>query len=89
MYILSLLSSRKNSDMNEQVKILTGSALDVRRIASFLEENDIPSLIRDNVESARVAGFGIPSNSVELYVYASDEAKALEIIDAFQHQDDG
>jgi|TARA_B110000908_G_C10119483_1_gene386925 hypothetical protein len=62
------------------VRIRTGSAILINRIAQILDENKIPSLIQDNVESARLAGFGISPNEVHLYIYKSDVEKAEEII---------
>lgn len=69
--------------MNEHVKILTDSAIVINRIAQILDEEEIPSLIKDNVESARLAGFGTSANNVELYVYKWDLGKAKEVIKTF------
>ncbi len=66
--------------MKGHVRILTDSAVVINRIAQILDENEIPSLIKDNVESARLAGFGTSSNEVQLYVYNSDVEKAKKII---------
>jgi hypothetical protein len=70
------------SDMKEHIKIFTGNSILINRIVSLLDENNIPSLIRDNEESGRLAGFGVPQNSVELFVYRSDVDEAQKIIDA-------
>ena len=69
--------------MNERVKILTDSAIVITRIVQLLDEEKIPSIVRDNVESARLAGFGTSSNNVELYVYRSDLDRAESIIKTF------
>jgi hypothetical protein len=66
--------------MKEHVRILTDSAIVINRIAQILDENKIPSLIKDNFESARLAGFGSSPNEVQLYVYESDVDKAKKII---------
>jgi coenzyme F420-reducing hydrogenase alpha subunit len=66
--------------MKEHVRILTDSAIVINRIAQILDENKIASLVKDDVESARLAGFGIPSNEVQLYVYESDVDEANRII---------
>jgi hypothetical protein len=66
--------------MKEHVRILTDSAILINRIAQILNENKITSLVKDDVESARLAGFGIPLNEVQLYVYESDEDEANRII---------
>jgi ABC-type Mn2+/Zn2+ transport system ATPase subunit len=73
----------KHITMNEHVKILNDSAIVINRIAQILDEEEIPSLIKDNVESARLAGFGTSANNVELYVYKSDLGKAKEVIKTF------
>jgi predicted nucleotidyltransferase len=74
---------KKHITMNEHIKILTNSAILINRIAQILDEKEIPSLIKDNVESARLAGFGTSANDVELYVYNSDLEKAKKVIKTF------
>ena len=66
--------------MKEQLRILTDSAVVVNRIVQLLDEESIPSLVRDNVESARLAGFGTSPNDVELFVHHSDASRAESII---------
>ncbi len=74
--------------MNEHVKILTNSAIVINRIAQILDEEDIPSLIKDNIESARLAGFGTSANNVDLYVYKSDLEKAKKVIKTFSENNE-
>ena len=69
--------------MIEHVKVLTDSAIVIDRIIQLLDEEKITSIVRDNVESARLAGFGTPSNNVELYVHKSDVERAELIIRPF------
>ncbi|NCT16958.1 MAG: hypothetical protein COZ75_07085 [Flavobacteriaceae bacterium CG_4_8_14_3_um_filter_34_10] len=69
--------------MIEHVKVLTDSAIVINRIIQLLDEEKITSIVRDNVESARLAGFGTPSNNVELYVHKSDVERAELIIRPF------
>ena len=69
--------------MNEHVKILTDNAIVINRIVALLDEEKIPSIVKDNAESARLAGFGTSSNNVELYVYKSDVNGAEMIIKSF------
>ncbi|MCZ4408880.1 DUF2007 domain-containing protein [Cryomorphaceae bacterium 1068] len=66
---------------NKLVKLLTGSSIEVSRIAALLEDNSIAIFTKDNVESARVAGFGVPQNSVELHVAADDFDRAKKILE--------
>lgn len=70
--------------MNELVKILTDSAVIINRIVQLLDEEKIPSIVKDNVESARLAGFGTPSNDVELFISKSHIEKAEMIIKSFK-----
>lgn len=66
--------------MGEHVKLLTSSSINVNRVAALLDQNNIPSLIKDNVESARVAGFGISQNSVDLYINRTDLERAQALV---------
>ena len=42
-------------------KIHTGSAIEVQRLQAILEENSIPSIIRNDNESAKLAGYALAS----------------------------
>jgi hypothetical protein len=68
--------------MNEHVRILTDSAIVINRMAQLLEEAQIPVMVKDNVESARLGGFGSPANNVDLYVHKSNVAAAVAILKA-------
>lgn len=69
--------------MKEQVKIHTDSAIVIDRIAHILKDADIHSLVKDNIESARLAGFGSSYSGVELYVDKSDLVIAEKLIKTF------
>ena len=66
--------------MSTHVRILTNSSIVINRAASVLGEHDIPALIVDNNESARLAGFGTPQNNVDLLVNQSDFEAAKKIL---------
>lgn len=66
--------------MDEHIKIYTDSAIVINRMAQLLEESQIHSLVKDNVESSKLAGFGTSYFDVALYVYKSDYEKAEKII---------
>jgi hypothetical protein len=72
--------------MSEFVRVLTSSLITINRVASILEEKDIPALIKDNTESARLAGFGISQNEVDLYVKKLDFEKAKKVIQQFEEE---
>lgn len=69
--------------MSERLSILTSSAITINRVAALLEESGIACQIRDNTESARLAGFGSFQNDVELFVDVADAEKAQEVIADF------
>ncbi len=66
--------------MKGHVRILTDSSIVINRISQILNENEIPSLVKDDVESARLAGFGTPLNEIQLYVDEEDVDQAKRII---------
>ena len=72
--------------MSEFARVLTSSLITINRVASILEEKDIPALIKDNTESARLTGFGISQNEVDLYVKKSDFEKAKKVIQQFEEE---
>jgi hypothetical protein len=66
--------------MSEQVRIHTDSAIAINRIVQILNDEEIPSFIKDNTESARLAGFGSSYFDVELYVNKSDLVRSEKLI---------
>jgi len=72
--------------MDKHIKILTSSSIIINRIAFLLDQKNIATLIKDNVESARLAGFGTTQNDVELYVNNSDFESAQKIIEEFNKE---
>jgi len=70
----------------EYIKIFSGTSIITTRLKSLLEEHYINSIIRDDQESARLAGFGAPINSVQLFVLASDVASATPIVNSFKEE---
>ena len=72
--------------MDKHIKILTSSSIIFNRIAFLLDQKNIATLIKDNVESARLAGFGTTQNDVELYVNNSDFKSAQKIIEEFNKE---
>ncbi|GAA4299805.1 putative signal transducing protein [Aestuariibaculum suncheonense] len=70
----------KNS---EYIKIYTGDALMVRRFVLELEDAGINAVVKDQTESARLAGFGggILPGFQEIFVHQDELEKANKIID--------
>ena len=62
-------------------KLYAGSFIVVQLITQNLEKEGIAPIIKDETESARLAGFGTPAYGFqELYVHTSEEKKAEAII---------
>lgn len=70
------------SDSN-YTKIFTGSFIIVQRIVSDLEKIDINPVVKDQTESARLAGFGggIVPGFQEVFVHKDELDKAIEIVE--------
>ena len=73
-------------DPNQQILIFTGSEL----LTSFLKENledaNIKCYVNNENNSARLAGFGVPTgfiNGCQLYIHENDQIKAEPIIKEF------
>ncbi len=67
----------------EHVTIFSGSFIIVKGLQNRLNSNNIGSIIKDRVESARLGGFGEHRTAVELLILKSDIDKAQNIIDAY------
>lgn len=70
----------------EHIKVFTGTSILVNRLSYLLDQVKIPSLIKNHFDSARLGGFGLPMDSVELFIYKSDSEKATTIIENFQKE---
>ena len=72
--------------MNKHVKVFSGTQIFVNRLGYLLDQVKIPYLIKDNQEAGRVAGFGTLGNSVDLFIYESDNEKAQDTIQKFRNE---
>jgi len=70
----------------EYIKVFTESQILVHRLQDLLNEKEIHSRVRNDGESARLAGFGVPSNSSQLFILKKDFEKAKPIIDGFTNE---
>ena len=62
-------------------KLYAGSFIAVQLITQNLEKEGITPIVKDETESARLAGFGTSTYGFqELYVHRSEQAKAEVII---------
>ncbi len=72
--------------MKTHVKLFTGTSILVNRLVQLLDEENIPSIVRDDQESGRLAGFGTFGDAVELLVFESDKEKAITVLEEFRKE---
>jgi hypothetical protein len=68
------------------IKIFSETPIIINRLRSLLEEQNIRSLVKNQFESGRLAGFGAPMNAVDLFILNSDLEKASIIVDDFKKE---
>lgn len=62
------------------ILLCANNVVETKRLKALLEENDIFPIIKDESESARLAGFGSASMMQQLWVARSDLEKAKSFI---------
>jgi hypothetical protein len=74
-------------DQSKHIRFFTGSLIEIQRLQIDLDDQEIPSMIKNNFQSGIRSGFygGSPSQ-VELFIYEEDREKALPILEAFKEQ---
>jgi hypothetical protein len=67
--------------MNDSFNLLCASnVVEAQRVKALLEEHNIFPIIKDESESARLAGFGSPPMMQQVWVAKSDLEKAKSLI---------
>lgn len=67
--------------MNDAFTLLCASnVVEAQRVKALLEENNIFPIIKDESESARLAGFGSATMMQQVWVAKSDLKKAKSLI---------
>jgi hypothetical protein len=66
------------------MKIFSGSEILALALKEQLEQIHLEVVMKDNIQSARLAGFGTSGQAVELFIQETDFAKANPIIEAFR-----
>ena len=66
------------------IKIFTGNFIIVQRIVNELEKIDINAIIKDQTESARLAGFGggIIPGFQQVFVHKDELDKAVNVVES-------
>ncbi len=69
----------------EYIKIYTGDFLTSQRIQQRLEDIGINAVVKNEDESARLAGFANPVPSLQdIYVHETELEKAKTVVDAIK-----
>ena len=76
-------------DHSKHVRLFTGSLIEIQRLQLDLDDQQIPSMVKNNFQSGLRAGFygGSPSQ-VELFIYEEDMDEATKILEAFKEEMD-
>mgnify|MGYP006382864425 CR=1 FL=1 len=74
-------------DKSTHVKLFVGSLIEIQRLQLDLDDQQIPSLVRNNFQSGLRSGFyGGSPNQVELFIFEEDLKKAKPILAAFEKE---
>ena len=66
------------------MKIFSGSEILATALKMKLEEAGIDTLLKNNIQSGRLAGFGTSGMAVELFIEEIDFGKADPIVEEFR-----
>ena len=67
------------------IKIFTGNTIDVFALRNLLEEKSIVAVIKDDSESARLAGFGMVAPGLqEVFVHEDELDQAVRIVESIK-----
>ncbi|MDG1872024.1 DUF2007 domain-containing protein [Flavobacterium frigidarium] len=66
------------------MKVFSGSEILALALKEKIEAINIDVLMKDNIQSARLAGFGSSGSAVELFVQETDYGKVHPIIEEFR-----
>ncbi|KFF15948.1 MULTISPECIES: putative signal transducing protein [Flavobacterium] len=66
------------------MKVFSGSEILAQALQQKLEEAQVDTVIKNNIQSARLGGFGNTDLAVEVFIQETDFAKANPIIEDFR-----
>ena len=67
------------------IKIFTGNAISILSLRNALEEQNIVAVVKDDSESARLAGFGMVAPGLqEMFVHEDELDQAIKIIESLK-----
>lgn len=66
------------------MKVFSGSEVLAIALQKRLEEAGVETVKKDNIQSARLAGFGQTDLAIEVFIQETDFAKANPVIEDFR-----
>jgi hypothetical protein len=66
------------------MKVFSGSEILALALQEKIEEAGVDTVLKNNIQSATMAGFGTMGQAVELFIQETDFAKANPIIEEFR-----
>jgi hypothetical protein len=66
------------------MKIFSGSEILALALQAKIEEIGVSTIVKNNIQSANIAGFGGSGQAVEVFIQEVDFGKANEVIEEFR-----
>ncbi len=66
------------------MKIFSGSEILAQALQERIEAIGVATLVKNNIQSARLGGFGNTDLAVEVFIQETDFSKANPVIEAFR-----
>lgn len=66
------------------MKVFSGSEILALALQQKIEEIGVNTVMKDNIQSARLGGFGNSDLAVELFIQETDFSKANPVIEEFR-----
>ena len=66
------------------MKIFSGSEILAQALQAKLEQANVATNVKNNIQSGRLAGFGTADQAVEVFIQEVDFGKANPIIEEFR-----
>lgn len=66
------------------MKVFSGSEILAKALQQKIEEIGVETVLKDNIQSARLSGFGSSGLAVEVFIQEKDYGKAHPVIEEFR-----
>ena len=66
------------------IKIFSGSEILAFALQSKIEQIGVQTMLKNNIQTAKISGFGTADQAVEVFIQETDFAKANPVIEEFR-----